>query len=528
MHRLQTRHFAGITLFMFTFGVLAPSAMSGPAPALAAATPKSTVRLTGGEKCFPETGKCLRGVFLGFWQGKGGVPQFGYPITDELEEDGRTVQYTQRARFEFHPENRDTPSEVELSLLGNSLAAGNSDAAFAAVQETAGTTFFTETGHALQEPFNTYWRTQGGLQVFGYPISESFNEVSPTDGNVYRVQYFERNRLEYHPDAGEADRIQLGLLGTEFYKRIYGDAPPPAPNPEPISMHALQQMTRWGNDLKIVRTVDETSEYTQYSITYRSGNLKITGQMFVPVGDGPFPVMIMNHGFLTTDVYTSGMDSHRESPFVAANGFVAIHPDFRNYAGSDVDEDADVNLTAFGWAEDSLNLVDAVKHSDLAFLDKTRIGYWGHSNGGQVSMMALVAQQEPDIKAFVLFAPTSPNYVDNFNRWTRPRAGSQVAAIKARHGLPEDNPAFYEGLSVGPAFVEAKTKGPVLLFHGTADTNTPFAWSETSAALMADAGIDITFVPVAGENHLFSDNAWSGGVASRFLAFINKYVKNAQ
>jgi hypothetical protein len=201
MHRLQTRHFAGIMLSILLFGVLAPGAMSGPAPALAAATPKSTVRLTGGEKCFPETGKCLRGVFLGFWQGKGGVPQFGYPITDELLEDGRTVQYTQRARFEFHPENRDTPSEVELSLLGNSLATGNSDAAFAAVQETPGTTLFAETGHTLQEPFNTYWQTQGGLQVFGYPISESFNEVSPTDGNVYRVQYFERNRLEYHPDA---------------------------------------------------------------------------------------------------------------------------------------------------------------------------------------------------------------------------------------------------------------------------------------------------------------------------------------
>ena len=106
------------------FGLLAPGAMSGPARALAAATPKSTVRLTGGEKCFAETGKCLRGVFLGFWQGKGGVPQFGYPITDELEEDGRTVQYTQRARFEFHPENRDTPSEVELSLLGEQPGGG--------------------------------------------------------------------------------------------------------------------------------------------------------------------------------------------------------------------------------------------------------------------------------------------------------------------------------------------------------------------------------------------------------------------
>jgi dienelactone hydrolase len=491
------------------------------------AVPVSAVRLTGGEKCFAETGMCLRGVFLGFWQDKGGLPQFGYPITDELSEDGRTVQYTQRARFEFHPENRDTPSEVELSLLGNSLAVGNTNSAFAPVQETEGVTFFAETGHTLQEPFNTYWQTSGGLQVFGYPISEAFDEQSPTDGQTYRVQYFERNRLEYHPEADPADSIQLGLLGTEFYKRTYGDAAPPAPNPEPISMHALQQMTRWGNDLKVGRTLATTDNFTQYAFTYRSGNLNITGQMYVPHGDGPFPVMIMNHGFLTIDEYTSGMDSRRESPFVASNGFVALHPDFRNYAGSDVDEDAEVNLTAFGWAEDSLNLVDAVKHSDLPFLDKTRIGYWGHSNGGQVSMMALVAQQEPDIKAFVLFAPTSPHYADNFNRWTRPRSG-QSDDIRARHGWPEDNPAFYDGLSVGPAFKEATTKGPVLLFHGTADTNTPFEWSQESAALMKDAGIDITFVPVEGENHLFSDNAWRGGVASQFLAFINEYVKNAQ
>jgi dipeptidyl aminopeptidase/acylaminoacyl peptidase len=81
---------------------------------------------------------------------------------------------------------------------------------------------------------------------------------------------------------------------------------------------------------------------------------------------------------------------------------------------------------------------------------------------------------------------------------------------------------------VGPHFAEAVTKGPVLLFHGTGDTNTPFSWSERSAALMEDAGIDITFVPLRGENHLFSDNAWRGGVATQFLNFIERHVKNAR
>ena len=71
-----------------------------PYPIQAAATPKPTVRLSGGEKCFKETGKCLHGIFLGYWQARGGLAQFGLPITDELTEGGRTVQYTERARLE--------------------------------------------------------------------------------------------------------------------------------------------------------------------------------------------------------------------------------------------------------------------------------------------------------------------------------------------------------------------------------------------------------------------------------------------
>ncbi len=514
-------------LVVASFLLLAFLAPLGAQPnaALAAPTPKPAVRLSGGEKCFPATGRCMHGIFLGYWQDRGGLAQFGYPITDELQEGGRTVQYTERARFERHDELRDTPHEVLLSLLSTQLVAGRTEPAFRRLGQSSGGSFFPQTGHSLDEPFLSYWQRNGGLPVFGYPLSEAFSEKSPTDGKVYQVQYFERNRLEYHPEVkGTTGEIQLGLLGKEFYARTYGSVAPPPPSPNPVSIAALQQMKRAGSDLKVVRTLARTDAYTQYAITYRSGNLLITGQMYKPNGDGPFPVMVMNHGYLPPDEYTSGTDSRRESPFVASNGYVAIHPDFRNYAGSDDDENAQVNLTAFGWADDTLNLVDAIKRSGLPYLDKGRIGFWGHSNGGQVSMMALVAQRQPDIKAFVLFAPTSPDYADNFNRWTRPRT-ELAAQVRARHGWPEDNPDFYRNLSVGPSFDEAVTKGPVLLFHGTADTNTPFDWSVRSAALMKEAGINITFVPVKGENHLFSDAAWRGGVAAQFLAFIDKHVK---
>ncbi|HEX2912166.1 MAG TPA: S8 family serine peptidase [Chloroflexia bacterium] len=79
-----------------------------------------------------------------------------------------------------------------------------------------GVEYFEETGHTLSGQFLHYWQTHGGLAVFGYPLSEEFVEVSPTDGKLYTVQYFERNRFELHPEnAGTPYEIELGLLGSE-------------------------------------------------------------------------------------------------------------------------------------------------------------------------------------------------------------------------------------------------------------------------------------------------------------------------
>ena len=73
---------------------------------------------------FTQTGKRLGGAFHYYWSNNGGLPQQGYPISDEFTEvsqlDGKsyTVQYFERAVFEYHPENRGTPYEVLLSHLG--------------------------------------------------------------------------------------------------------------------------------------------------------------------------------------------------------------------------------------------------------------------------------------------------------------------------------------------------------------------------------------------------------------------------
>jgi hypothetical protein len=159
----------------------------------------------------------------------------GFPFTPEVQEtiNGTkyTVQYTQRARMEYHPEYQGTPYVVLLGLLGNTLAdPRQNEPPFMprppSTTPGSGTVWFRETGHNLAPPFLNYWNANGGLQVFGYPRSEAFDEANQADDRTYTVQYFERNRIEYHPEH-KATRFEflLGLLGVEQFKATYGYVP---------------------------------------------------------------------------------------------------------------------------------------------------------------------------------------------------------------------------------------------------------------------------------------------------------------
>jgi hypothetical protein len=82
---------------------------------------------------------------------------------------------------------------------------------------SAGALYFPEARHTLRGEFLRFWQDHGGLAIFGYPISEEYQETNAADGKLYRVQYFERNRFEYHPElAGTGNRVLMGLLGNEL------------------------------------------------------------------------------------------------------------------------------------------------------------------------------------------------------------------------------------------------------------------------------------------------------------------------
>jgi len=77
--------------------------------------------------------------------------------------------------------------------------------------------WFAPTGHTLRGIFLEYWNKYGGLYQFGYPITEEFFEPVGADNRLLRVQYFERNRFEFHPEyANTQYEVLLGSLGRDF------------------------------------------------------------------------------------------------------------------------------------------------------------------------------------------------------------------------------------------------------------------------------------------------------------------------
>jgi hypothetical protein len=203
------------------------------------------------EECvtFTETGQQVCGQFLDYWRAHGGLAQQGLPLTDSFTEisptnnQPYTVQYFERARFEYHPENQ-PPFQVLLGLLGaeqyKAMYPTTPPPPFpgdpfndpALPQECA---TLGEGGYQVCSVFLTYWREHGGPAQQGLPLTGVIFKTNPTDGKFYPTQYFERARFEYHEANQPPYNVLLGLLGREQLLAKYPNGVPSGITPSPAS-----------------------------------------------------------------------------------------------------------------------------------------------------------------------------------------------------------------------------------------------------------------------------------------------------
>jgi hypothetical protein len=178
-----------------------------------------TASAATGERCFRETGYCISGAIRTYWERNGGLKVFGYPIAPlqtEKNNDGWTgpTQWFERDRLEDHANEGYGVLAGRLGVRMLELQ-GKSWESFGRVSRAnPGCRYFPITGHQLCGAFLAYWERNGGLERFGYPVTEAFHEEQISWGGT--VQYFERRRMELHPEfAGTEYEVLLGLLGTD-------------------------------------------------------------------------------------------------------------------------------------------------------------------------------------------------------------------------------------------------------------------------------------------------------------------------
>lgn len=293
---------------------------------------------------FPETGKTVCGRFLQYWQSHGGLAQQGLPISDALGEvsdvDGKTytVQYFERAVFEYHPENQ-PPHDVLLSLLGAlRLKEKYGDIKPGTMPSGANVRHFEQTGASVGGGFLEYWLSHGGLEQQGYPISGEFQEVSELNGQSYLVQYFERAVFEYHPEDPAGSQVLLSQLGTFRYKQVEGTSKltsPPLPVPpaiaEPTPTRAPVQPTAT-RPPQARPTATLAPQPPPPPGASSKGNVKITSIYYdgqEPRSEGDEYAIIRNVG--TTAVNMAGWNLYAGDP-----GQDFYFPDFVLRAGAEV------------------------------------------------------------------------------------------------------------------------------------------------------------------------------------------------
>jgi hypothetical protein len=194
-------------LFMLTMMVVGGSLLAAPAAAQT------------GERCFAETGFCISGPIRAYWERNGGLPVFGFPVTAQRVEtvEGRTlqVQWFERDRLEIQADGLVTAGRLGARFLE---LTGRPWQQFPAEQPVSSLEcqFFPQTRFNVCGWFLGHWQRNGGLERFGYPISPVFEEQ--IEGRSYSVQYFERRRMEYHPENRFPYDVLLGLLGREVLR----------------------------------------------------------------------------------------------------------------------------------------------------------------------------------------------------------------------------------------------------------------------------------------------------------------------
>lgn len=309
------------------------------------------------------------------------------------------------------------------------------------------------------------------------------------------------------------------------------ETPTPTATPvHPLMIEVMRRDSYPGSELTFEQTLEPGDNYDRYIVSYQSEGNKIFALLTVPWGQKPetgWPIIVFNHGYIpprqyrTTERYIAYMDGF------ARNGYIVFRSDYRGHGESEGQPEGGYGSPAY--TIDVLNGLAAVKTYPEA--DPERIGMWGHSMGGHITLRAMVISDEID--AGVIWGGVVASYPDLFERWRRAGASSTPSPSPAPprgrwrpelydiYGSPQENPEFWASISAN-SFL-ADLPGPLQLHHSTTDEIVPAEFSEKLFDQIQAAGRPVELFLYEEDDHDITANFWTA--MDRSVQFFDATVK---
>lgn len=239
------------------------------------------------------------------------------------------------------------------------------------------------------------------------------------------------------------------------------------------------------------------------TIDGESKNRKVSGLINVPKSEGTYPVIVMMRGFVPKEIYSTGIGTQRAGEFFAENGFITIASDFLGYGSSDnpsinsIEERFQTYTTVLNLLAslDNLNSGLDASYSGKIKADSSKVGIWGHSNGGHIalSVLEITGKNYPT----VLWAPVSKSFpysmfffMDEFDDH-----GKALRRVVANFENDYDIELY------SPSNFYSWINAPIQLHQGTLDDAVPLKWSDLLAEDLEKLGKEVEYFVYPGADH---------------------------
>lgn len=324
--------------------------------------------------------------------------------------------------------------------------------------------------------------------------------------------------------------IMIITLGVVVFNRVNKNEPmnelleknnsETSENFHPMAIEGLRQREYPGSEIIIEETLAQGSNYSRYIASYVSEGNKIYGLLTIPETDKPeegYPIIAFIHGYIDPDVYqtTSRYEAYQDG--LARNGFITYKIDLRGHGNS---EGKAVNgHFSEAYVVDTLNSIASLKK--LPEADASKIGIWGHSNGGEIGLRSMVVSEE--IKAGVFWAGVVGSFEGMLETYNSKiyflYLGRGIPDLVKKNNLPSKNPGFWK--KIDPYTYLDKIGGEIQLHHGTTDESVPMETSRELVAAMENIGREVEYYEYPGADHNLSNPAF-GGAMQRTVEFFKK------